>query len=49
MNAIINLDLLSHPANWVIIFLTLYLLALLAKMLHDAASRGVSPIPFPGQ
>lgn len=47
MDKIINLDLLSHPANWLIIFLVLYLAALIAKMLHDAAVSGISPIPNP--
>jgi hypothetical protein len=47
MGNIINFALLSHPVNWVIIFLTLYLVVLLAKVLHDAAQRGVSPIPNP--
>lgn len=47
MNSIVNFSLLSHPANWIIIFLTLYLVALLAKLLYGAITSGVSPIPLP--
>lgn len=47
MSKIINLELLSHPANWVIIFLTLYFVALLAKTVSDAVYHGVSPVPTP--
>jgi CDP-diglyceride synthetase len=46
MGSVINFDLISHPANWIIIFLTLYLLVLLAKILHDAANSGVTPFNF---
>ena len=46
MNKIINFDLLSSPANWVIIFLILYFVALLAQVLYQA-SRGQSLVPFP--
>lgn len=44
---IVNTDLIIHPVNWVIIFLVLYLGALLAKMVYNADQNGVSPIPFP--
>lgn len=47
MDGFINFRLLSHPANWLIIFLTLYFVALLAKVVYTAASTGQSPVPLP--
>lgn len=49
MDRIVNLDLLSNPANWVIVFLILYVAALSVKVLFQAASDGVSPnLQIPG-
>ena len=44
----LNIRLLAHPANWIIIFLVLYLCALCAHVVFTAATTGQSPIPFPG-
>lgn len=43
---LINWNILGNPANWVIIFLVLYLTALIAKVLVDA-SQGATPIQLP--
>lgn len=45
MDRIVNFNILSNPANWVIIFLVLYLAALVAKIVASAA--GSAPIPLP--
>ena len=47
MENIINLKLLSNPINWVIIFLTLYFVALLVQMIYTASTTGQTPIPLP--
>ena len=36
MGAIVNLDLIQSPLNWVIVFLILYFLALAAKYISDS-------------
>lgn len=46
MPHLINWNILSHPANWIIIFLILYLTALIAKVLVDA-SNGDTAISLP--
>lgn len=46
MDRLINFNILSNPANWVIIFLVLYLVALIANVLFKAASQG-APLPLP--
>lgn len=43
---LINWTILGNPANWIIIFLVLYLMALVAKVLLDA-SQGATPISLP--
>ena len=45
MEHVVNWDLISDPRNWVIVFLTLYLVALVAHMLYSAA--GGAPISLP--
>ena len=45
MLRIVNWELIVHPVNWLIIFLVLYLSALLGKTVYDAAVHGVSPLP----
>lgn len=47
MNNIINWNILSSPANWLIIFLVLYLLGLLAHVLYEAAANGNTPLTLP--
>lgn len=42
---LLNWELMANPANWIIIFLVLYLCTLLARMLYDAAIHGASPLP----
>jgi hypothetical protein len=46
MDRIINFNLLSNPANWIIIFLVLYLAALIAHVLFSA-SQGASALQLP--
>lgn len=46
MDRVINFNILSNPANWVIIFLVLYLVALIVSVLFKAASQG-APLPLP--
>ena len=46
MDRVINFNILSNPANWIIIFLVLYLVALFASVMFRAA-QGASPLPFP--
>lgn len=45
MDHVINWELISNPKNWVIVFLTLYLVALIAHMISSAASN--APISLP--
>ena len=45
MDRLINWNIISNPANWIIIFLVLYFLALLAKVVYDASAS--SPIALP--
>lgn len=45
MDKILNWDLISNPANWLIVFLVLYMVALMAHII--AASAGGAPILFP--
>jgi hypothetical protein len=45
MERVINWDIISNPMNWVIIFLTLYLVALIAHMIGSASSS--APIALP--
>ena len=47
MDHVINWRLIIHPVNWLIIFLVLYFVALLARIIYTAAMTGQSPIPFP--
>jgi hypothetical protein len=47
MDNFINFKLLANPVNWVIIFLVLYLTALLANIVYTSAVTGNSPIPLP--
>jgi hypothetical protein len=44
---LINWNLISNPANWLIIFFVLYLLALLAYVLYQAAVKGNPVIQLP--
>ena len=46
MEKIINFNLLSNPANWVIIFFVLYLCALIAQVLFNA-SQGKTVLSLP--
>lgn len=46
MPHLINWNILAHPANWIIIFLILYLTALIAKILLQA-SAGETAISLP--
>lgn len=46
MDRFLNFTILSNPMNWVIIILILYLTALLAKIVYNAA--GSAPIQIPG-
>lgn len=43
---LINWNILGNPANWIIIFAVLYLVALVAKVLADAA-QGQSVLQLP--
>ena len=45
MDHVINWDLIADPRNWIIIFFTLYLVALIAKMIADASAG--APIKLP--
>jgi hypothetical protein len=36
MHEIVNLDLLTNPLNWVIVFLILYFLSLMTKYVDDS-------------
>jgi hypothetical protein len=46
MDRIINFNILSSPANWVIIFFVLYLVALIGQVLYQA-SKNASVIQLP--
>lgn len=46
MPRLINWNIISNPANWVIIFAVLYLVALIAKVLVGA-SQGQTAISLP--
>lgn len=45
MDRVVNWDLISDPKNWLIVFLTLYLVALIAHVLYMSA--GQAPIQLP--
>ena len=45
MDRIINFNILANPLNWVIIFLILYLTALIAKVIYGASTN--APIQLP--
>jgi hypothetical protein len=47
MENIINFNILRNPANWVIIFFVLYLAALVAHVMFEAAFNGGSAIQLP--
>jgi len=47
MDNFINVRLLAHPANWIIIFLIAYLSAMLANVVYTAATTGKVPFPLP--
>jgi hypothetical protein len=46
MPRLINWNIVSNPANWIIIFAVLYLVALIAKVLFSA-SQGQTVISLP--
>ena len=46
MPTLINWNIVSNPANWLIIFLVLYLVALIAQLIYSA-SQGNSLISLP--
>ena len=46
MDNIINFDLISDWLNWIIVFLVLYLWAVVAQVLYNA-SQGNTIISFP--
>jgi hypothetical protein len=46
MDKVINWELIKNPYNWVIVFLILYFVALLARIVMTAAEGG-GPISFP--
>jgi hypothetical protein len=46
MDRVINWELIQNPMNWVIIFLVLYFVALLARIVYTAATAG-GPISIP--
>ena len=45
MDRIVNWELISDPRNWVIVFIILYLVVLIAHTLYMAA--GSAPIALP--
>jgi len=47
MDRVINFELISNPANWLIVFGVLYLVALIAHTLYEAAVNGNSPLQLP--
>lgn len=46
MNNFLNFNILGNPANWLIVFFVLYLVALVAHVLYGAAANG-SPLQLP--
>jgi hypothetical protein len=46
MDRVINFNILANPANWLIVFFVLYLVALIAQVLAEAATNG-APISLP--
>jgi hypothetical protein len=46
MDRVVNWELIKNPMNWVIIFLTLYFVALVGRIVFTAAEGG-GPISFP--
>lgn len=46
MDRVINFNILANPANWLIVFFVLYLVALIAHVLTNAATNG-APIQLP--
>lgn len=46
MDRVINWNILGNPANWLIVFMILYLVALIAHVLTNAAQNG-APIQLP--
>ena len=47
MESIVNTELLSNPANWIIIFIVLYLVALIMRVIIQSATTN-PPISLPG-
>lgn len=47
MDRVINWAILANPANWLIVFFVLYLAALLAHILYQAAVNGNTAISLP--
>lgn len=47
MDRVINWNIISNPANWIIVFFVLYLVALIAHVLYQAAIHGNSAISLP--
>jgi len=45
MDRVVNWELISDPRNWVIVFIVLYLVALIAHTLY--LSAGSAPIQLP--
>jgi hypothetical protein len=45
MDRVVNWELISNPANWLIVFVTLYLVALIAHLLYSASAG--APIQLP--
>lgn len=45
MEHVVNWELISDPRNWVIVFIVLYLVALIAHVLYMSA--GSAPIQLP--
>lgn len=46
MDRVINWPLIGNPANWIIVFGILYLVALIAHVIVNAAQNG-APIQLP--
>lgn len=49
MDHFLNYELLRHPANWLIIFLILYLVCVLARAAMSAAETGQLPFSLPSK
>lgn len=46
MDRVLNFNILGNPANWLIVFGVLYLVALIAHVIVNAAQNG-APIQLP--